>query len=166
MLFIATNLTSCSSPKEIELTTENIRDYLSIECEVLDFEIKENTRYLYGFPITDYSDSYGEAKLVVNKKSEDITFKDVEISVKFSVTANAPYPWEFKSGNKFEKDKDYDMYYNCKYVDCTIPYDGDYSYDLDLVIGRNENSESLLDTSDLRYIRVEVVSVSGYVIEK
>lgn len=166
MLFGITNLTACNSEKEIELTLENIRDYLSIECVVKDFEIKEDTRYLYGIPITDYSGSYGEAELIINKKSENMTFQNVEISLRLYVSANNPHPWEFKSGNKNEKDEKYDMYYNCKYLDCTIPYDGKYSYDLNFVIGNNENSQSVLDTTDLRYVSVEIISVCGSVIEK
>ena len=156
-------LSSCNAQKKIALTTENIREYLSIECEVLDFEIKEEVYYLYGIKVKDYDGSYGMGELVINKKSKDLEFQDVKITVKLSVSADSPYPWEFKTGNVVEKHEKYDMYYNCKYVDCTIPYDGEYFYGVDLVIGRNENRQSLLDASDLRHIKVEIVAVEGYV---
>ena len=155
--------------EKIALTVDNVKDYLSIDDEILDYNIEVEYEYLYGFRIPSYDKSYGEAQIVINKKSANLSFEDVEIQLRVSVDANKPYPWKFKNNNWVENyefnGKVYDtMFENCTYLDLTIPYTGEYSKNLDLVIGRNEDSTAVLDTDQLRNLTIKVISVSGYVI--
>ena len=159
------NFAACKGETKTELTKENANEFLSFSCEILNYEIIKNRGTLYGVPVVDYSDSYGKARLVINKKADNLSFEDLKVRVKLSLDAGHPYPWEFKSGNKFEKNT-YGRYDNCKYIDCVIPYDGEYSFDLDLVIGYNANSNSVLETGDLTHISIEIVSIEGIVTEK
>ena len=149
---------------KITLTKENIREYLTFAIEIIDYEINVDYSYYAGMKFPDYSDSYGKAELIINKKSADLSFEDVKVHLKLSVSADNPYPWEFKNGNSLEKHEKYESYNNCTHITCTVPYTGEYSKGIDLVIGTNEKSESILDTSSLSYISVEVISVSGYAI--
>ena len=168
------SFTSCTSKEEqtkIALTLENVEQYLTIDDEILDYNIDEKYENIYGFRIPNYDDSYGKAKIVINKKSSNLSFEDVRLNLRVSVDANKPYPWQFKNNNSIEN-KEFngkvykDSFENCTYLDLTIPYTGEYSKNLDLIIGRNEDSKSLLYTSNLTYLSIKIISVSGYVIEE
>ncbi len=167
------SFTSCVSEEETKtaLTLENVEDYLTINDEILDYNIDVEYDSIYGLRIPNYDDSYGKAQIVINKKSSNLSFEDVELKLRVSVDANNPYPWQFKNNNSVENyeynGKVYkDMLENCTYLNLTIPYTGEYSKDLDLIIGRNQDSKSLLDTSDLKSLSIKIISVSGYVIEE
>lgn len=173
------SFTSCTSKEEqskeeqtkIALTLENVEQYLTIDDEILDYNIDVEYENIYGFRIPNYDDSYGKAKIVINKKSSNLSFEDVRLNLRVSVDANYPYPWQFKNNNSIEN-KEFngkvykDSFENCTYLDLTIPYTGEYSKNLDLIIGRNEDSKSVLYTSNLTYLSIKIISVSGYVIEK
>lgn len=168
------SFTSCTSDEEqtkIALTIENVEDYLTINDQILDYEIDVEYENIYGFRIPNYDNSYGKAQIVINKKAANLSFEDVNLKLRVSVDANNPYPWQFKNNNSVENyesnGKIYeDMLENCTYLDLTIPYTGEYSKDLDLIIGRNEDSKAILETSDLRHLSITIISVSGYVIEE
>ena len=158
-------LFSCAQKEEkIELNSENLRDYLQITFEVDDYEIEEDKHYIYGIPVYDYSGSYARVNLVINPKSSEFEFEDVSFTVKAEMTALNEFPWEFKDGNINEKVDGYN--YNFKSINCTIPYDGKYSKEIQLVIGYNPDSVSLLDPS-APYISINSIEgVQGNVIKK
>jgi len=164
------SLISCTGTKtesiKTELTVDNIKNYLSIDDKIIDYTIEENYEYIYGYIYPNYDGSHGEAQIIINKKSANFSFEDVKIRLKVSVSAGEKYPWEFKNNNYSGKDE-YGSKKNYTYINCSVPYTGEYTENLNFVIGDyNEDSKSVLNTTSLSYIFIEIVSVSGYVIEE
>ena len=88
------SFTSCTSKEEqtkIALTLENVEQYLTIDDEILDYNIDVEYENIYGFRIPNYDNSYGKAKIVINKKSSNLSFEDVRLNLRvISITMSTP----------------------------------------------------------------------------
>ena len=185
--------TSCdkpSAPTPIALTPENIYEYFSFDCEILDYEIIDSGGFtlVYYYPEL-YEESYGTARLNVYKKSESFILENVEVSFRLSVEEKLNKytdivdgewhhyeeccynTWRFKTDNLCEEGEN-GIKYNRKYIDAIIPYNGIYSCDLHFRLENNENETPYQDnkpydreTNELK-ITIEILDVSGYVIVK
>ena len=185
--------TSCdkpSAPTPIALTPENIYEYFSFDCEILDYEIIDSGGITLTYYYPDlYDESYGTARLNVYKKSESFILENVEVSFRLSVEEKLNkymdivdgevlryeeccyLTWKFKTGNVLEEGEN-GLFYNRKNMDIIIPYNGIYSYDLHFCLENNENQTPYQDNkpydreiNELK-ITIEILDVSGYVIVK
>jgi len=146
--------------KRIQLTKENISQYISITDRVTECSIEKEQENLFGSLVNSYDDSIAEAEIVIDKKSANYSFENLTIRLILrTYYVEDTYPWKFKTGGYFNNDKEsYD-----KSITCTIPYHGSYThkekFTLDLV-----QSYFLSDPFDFRGVSVEIVDVSGTVI--
>lgn len=153
---------SKSEPMRIELNEDNIKEYLSISFDVVDYDIKEEFYYLYGFPVYDYEGSYAKVRLTINPKASNYEFNDLSFSIVATILATEQNPWEFKNGNSVITQNN--MKYNRSFIKCVVPYNGTYTKEIDLIIGYNPDSTSVLKTSSPNVYINEILNIQGSVV--
>lgn len=161
-------------PERIELTTDNVQDYITISKEVSCSIIKTQSD-VYGFPIDTF---VGDATLKIHFVNQsDAKFENVSVQLRLSIDVvpdkwkDGEIEWVFSSGNfqnYYESPK-----YNYKNITIFLPYDGNYTQTEDLNMSHSQSSVvpplSSLYSPDELYkhdINMEIVNVSGSVILK
>ena len=173
MSFLITTIlcTGCSAKKKkIELTTDNIKDYLTFDLESID----DNTKYvLDDVYLGQYMGHYEGEKTFTYyfMKQRDLNFEDVKITVALTVyTADENYNFKFKSGGEEgvhtgSSGKE-SLQYTKKNI-VNIPYEGDKvttSFELEVDSDTITTMVDLSSRSVHHFWDVEIVDVSGYVI--
>ncbi len=160
------SLTACGS-QPVNLTKDNIDEYLSFSTEISDKNVDVDKKSALGIPITNYSGDATEDVKISNKngaKFQDVTIKLMlktytEINEKGEV-----YGWEYTSGNEQNLTGSRLDSYNYKIVDVKLPNDGNYSSTEKLKLEMYQSLSSNLifdpETDDI-IAGSEVVEVSG-----
>ena len=163
-LVMLLNLTACGAGGGIELTTDNIKEYVSIKASVVDSEVEKDSGSVGGLYYKNYE---GEATVkleVVNQsgaKFENVSIVCEVYTFPYFNADGPTYGWEFKSGNKQYLNNVADSE-NYKSITITLPYDGNWSTteNLELVM-YTETSKIPVTPSELSTCYVRIVSVSG-----
>ena len=124
-------------PKEVELTTDNIKDYLAFEFDYSKVERKEKLGISFGYTditMNSYSTSAG-------------SFKNVDITVEIPLS----YGWSVSSS-----DEAYNAY-NTEVLNCSfrLPASGEYTETHDLI------ASVYFTNPDSNNIQYTITSVSG-----
>ena len=111
-----------------KLTTENIGSYLHIDANVIDCNISEEMKSLYGFNYKIYS---GDAKIKIDVVNQsEATFSDVTIVCDVYTYVDCEnltwYGWEFDYGNS-NSGKNSHSAKNSKRVTISLPNDGNWA---------------------------------------
>lgn len=158
---------SLSSCGKIELTTENIKDYLSFSGDC-DSNVDTDTGAVLGIYYKNYKGTATADIKITNQTSKK--FENVNLTLRLSnmtFETNEKGPicgWEFTNGNVQEGTSGADRV-NYKTVNVALPNDGNWSSKeyLELVL-YTEWSSMLWTPSELDSVSVSVIDVSGYVV--
>lgn len=165
---LALSLVACGGKdKKVELTTENIEEYLTISNEVVSSNIDTRSSSPIGFRIYSFS---GESKIKVETmKQSDVNFEDVTITCRLYYTNSPKFGWEFKSGN-IKSDETFDLTgapeENSKTVKLTIPFDGSASIEesLELALYVDGKDLQVMKPYEMDFFSIEITEVTGNVI--
>ena len=160
------SLAACGS-KPIELTKDNIEEYLSFSTEISDKNVDEKKSAPLGFPMTTYTGEATEDIKIANKngaKFQDVTIKlmltiDTELTDKGEV-----YGWEYTSGNNQNFTGSRLDSYNYKTIDIELSNDGNYSSTEKLTLEIYKPSEVGIFCNPKKYgilASSKIVEVSG-----
>lgn len=166
LLALAMCLSLCACGGGTKLTTDNIKNYLSIKASVSNCEVDKKRDSILGVGVTSYN---GEATVeieVVNQSGA--TFENVSITCDvFTYVDCIPgphaYGWEFDSGNEQtglhpHTDKNY------KTITITLPYDGNWSKTEKLSLELYEDGINYITAPyDLSNCYITITDVSGTV---
>lgn len=166
-LIMCLSLCACGSsnqPQPITLTTANIREYLSISAAVESCNIDEEKHSFLGITRTIYT---GDARVKIQAVNQSgRNFKNVIIKCRISTTVDgmfeAPYGWEFTSGNQQTgtnplTDENY------KIITITLPYDGNWSDTESLSLEFYEASFGFVSPVKLSDCDIKIMEVTGTV---
>lgn len=155
-----------SEPEIIELTTENISDYLTINSTLEESTVEAS--YILG-----REGWSGESTI----KTEIFTqtnahFENVQLKLRIQIEEDKPsvvpeiYHWEFDDGNKTDETADNFTSRQYKLVDISVPYDGacERTDELRLMIVTFYNLTKGHDPLTASNISVSVEEVSGNVV--
>ncbi|MBQ5953673.1 MAG: hypothetical protein IJL47_06530 [Lachnospiraceae bacterium] len=135
-IIMVMSLVACggNTEKEIELTTENIGEYLFFAANVTECNIKGSSGSAMGMGYKDYS---GDAKVSISvTNSSGAKFKNVELTfelynyVDFLYIDGDKYGWEFSSGNEknFKNADEIDRSSkNSRTLKVSLPYEGNWN---------------------------------------
>lgn len=155
-VIMALPLCACSSDKRVELTAENLTDYLQISVEVVDCQVNKDRTELFGMPLMDIS---GKAEIEISTMVQsDVQFENVELTLRVQPSN---LDWQFERGNQQRVNR-YDETVNSKQIQISLPFDGETTVSdrLDLV------TERKMGNFELSNVGWEIIAVSGYAIEK
>jgi len=158
IVIMALSLFSCGG-KRVELTTDNIDQYLDISAVVKDSDVEAVPASIYGAYYKNYEGDATVELQVVNQSGAK--FENVEIECELYTHVDL-FPiccgWEFDSGNvnsgtSSNSDK------NSKRVRIVLPYDGNWRDTENLTLEIYEGGS--MDPSELSSCYVKILSVSG-----
>lgn len=155
-VIMALPLCACSSDKRVELTAENLTDYLQISVEVVDCQVNKDRTELFGMPLMDIS---GKAEIEISTMVQsDVQFENVELTLRVQPSN---LDWQFERGNQQRVNR-YDQTVNSKQIQISLPFDGETTVSdrLELV------TERKMGNFELSNVGWEIIDVSGYAIEK
>lgn len=154
-LIMALSLSACGGGEQkIELTTENITDYLTITVDVTECKVNEDSINILGMSIPDIS---GNAEIEISTIAQsDVNFEDVEIVLTLEPRN---IRWSFVRGNK-QRTSTSEQTINYKEQRISIPFSGETTITDELEL----DTDDRIGVFDLERVGWEVTEVSGYVI--
>mgnify|MGYP000068346956 FL=1 len=162
---ICLGLTGCGNNK-VELTLENVKEYLNITASVTDSDVEKTSKSVAGIYTKAYKGTSKVELRVTNQSG--MKFQNVEIKCKLSVfnrTAGGIYGWEFNTQNVHEGETLSDD--NYKYVTIVLPYDGNWSGTEKLTLKPySDGYKFTFDVKELDSCQLEIISVSGTAIKE
>lgn len=157
-LIMALSLCACGGGEQkIELTTDNITDYLTITVDVTECKVDKDSTNILGMSIPDIT---GKAELEISTIAQsDINFEDVEITLNLEP---ANIRWKFVRDNKQRTSTSGELEQTINYKEkrISIPFDGEVEIADELELDTDES----FGMFDLSLVTWEVIDVSGYVI--
>ena len=162
-LVMCLGLCACGG-KKVELTTDNIKEYLSIEATVVNADVDSSSGSVGGFYYKNYSGVATVKLEVVNQSGAK--FANVSIVCElytFPVfyKGGPAYGWEFTSGNQQYLNEVTDSE-NYKSISISLPYDGNWSTTVNLELELYTSVSKLgVPPSELSSCYVRIISVTG-----
>lgn len=157
------SLVACggNSKKEtINLTLDNLSEYLTLEANVTESELDKTSQGITG--------GSAEVKITATKQS-DISFEAVSIKIEASTGISyfngLEYGWEFVSDNKQDTEFEHGISPNNNYktITLSVPFEGDMETVENLTFVPYRNYY-ILTPKELSSVHIKVIDVSGSVI--
>lgn len=162
-LVMCLSLCACGSKEEIvELTTENISEYLSFSKKFSGGTVEETTEKILGISFTTFE---GKGTYTLEAaRNDNVGFQDVTVEIKLIVgDGRGREEWKFASGGKQESRFSDDVGRFVKTVKMNISYDGIGSVTENMILDLSGLAiEFLVPPPDLsKSVSYEIISVTG-----
>jgi hypothetical protein len=150
-----------SGDKRIELSVDNINQYINLSTEIKDCTVNKDSGSIHGVSYVDYS---GNATVKVSAVNQSgAKFENVTITCEIYTFVNShpiPYGWEFNYGNKNTGKTNLDK--NSKTITISLPYDGNWSDTEALTLKLyGQLNYFMPDPSKLYGCYIKILNVSG-----
>ena len=167
LLALVTLLSVCacgnseSSDKRIELSVDNINQYIKLSTEIKDCTINKDSNSILGILYVDYS---GNATVKISAVNQSgAKFENVTITCEIYTSVSSypiPYGWEFNYGNKNTGKTNLDK--NSKTLTISLPYDGNWSDTESLTLKLYDQSYyATTAPGELYGCYIKILNVSG-----